>query len=505
MERKEEGSRRIGRIMNRGDRLPKPDSVRLELPQSGSGIPVSRDDVLTDADWPFLDPAERRAPVRKHLYVLLFVLLSALFSIGSVGIHRADESGFIVLERIGAGPRLPFHRQESLSEMSDQELAAELGVTLAELYEAEDVMDRFLRRTDKGWGPLDWQIRVPFGAHVLAVNYRIFLNMGISAIIALALYIRARDRAGSAVIDAQNRQLRELNVVLQRKIEEARQYLDELGQAQYKLVQAEKLASIGRMSATLAHEIRNPMSIIQSAAGIAAEDVPKGSPPWEAIELIRQEVARLDRIIAELLNFARPKPPNIDRHELGALLEAWTYPLHEELGKDNVRLRVSVDEGVPLVKVDPDQLYQVVLNVVWNARDALKTQGGGGIDVRAERGGGRTVRVVVSDDGPGMDAETLDQICEPFFTTKTHGSGLGIPVVQQLMEGMGGSARIASEIERGTTVTLEMVASRLSRKALKAHREKAIAAAAAGLDADNTDGDFLHMTSASPADTADIQ
>ncbi len=505
MERKVEGVS-IGSIMRRGNRPKDPDSVRLDLPQSGSGLPVSRDDVLTGADWPFLDPDERRVPVRKRLYIFLFFLFTALFSIGTVSIHTTyDQSSFIELERISSGPHFPFYRHDHLSDLSYEELAAELRVDVDELYTAEHVLEKFLARVETGWGPLDWQVRVPFGGYMLAVNYRIFLNMGISAIIALALYIRARDRAGSGVIDAQNRQLRELNEVLQRKIEEAQQYLDELGQAQYKLVQAEKLASIGRMSATLAHEIRNPMSIIQSAAGIASEDVPKGSPPWEAIELIRQEVARLDHIITELLNFARPKPPNIDRHELAPLLEAWTYPLHEELAKDSVLLKVTIDDEIPLVKIDPDQLYQVVLNVVWNARDALRSQGGGKIEVRVENTRGRMVLLTVVDDGPGMDEETLDQIYEPFYTTKTHGSGLGIPVVVQLMEGMGGGAQITSQIERGTTVCLEIVASRLSRKALKVWREKSAAAAAAGVEADNTDKDFLQIAAASPADTADIQ
>jgi len=466
-----------------------PDSVRFDLPASGSGLPVSRDDVLSDADWPFLEAAERPVRVRKRLYIVLFVVFTTLFSLGSVRIHDNQESGFIRLERISTGHRLPFLKHRDLSDMGDAELAKELGVTLEELYASEDVINRFLRRTDNMAGPLDWQIEAPFAGYTVVVSYRIFLNMGISAIIALALYIRARDRAGSVAFDAQNRKLRTLNGALERKIDEARQYLEELTQAQSRLVQSEKLASIGRMSATLAHEIRNPMSIIQSAAGIAQEDVPKGSPPWEAIELIRQEVARLNNIITELLNFARPKPAHVDRHDLNGLVEAWMHALQEELAKDNVETRVALESDLPLVKVDPDQLYQVFLNVVWNARDALKGQGGGHISVRTERSPNRRVQIVVADDGPGMDEETLRQIYEPFFTTKTHGSGLGLPVVQQLMEGMGGGASIVSRLERGTTVTLEMKSSRLSRKALKS----ADAAALAEQDVENTDPAFLEQ------------
>lgn len=486
------GGLRGSPFMQPGDRR-EPDSVRFDLPASGSGLPVSRDDVLTDADWPFLDPSERPVRVRKRLYVVLFFVFTVLFSLGSIQIHRNDEMGFIRLERISSSHRLPFLKHRELSKMTDAELAAELGVTLEELYASESVINRFLSRTDNMAGPLDWQIEVPVTGYIVVVSYRIFLNMGISAIIALALYIRSRDRASTAVFDAQNRKLRDLNGALERKIDEARQYLEELTQAQYKLVQSEKLASIGRMSATLAHEIRNPMSIIQSAAGIAQEDVPKGSPPWEAIELIRQEVARLNGIITELLNFARPKPPHIDRHDLNSLVEAWMHALTEELAKDGVRTSVLLEPDLPLVKVDPDQLYQVFLNVVWNGRDAIKQQGGGTIRVVTSRAGSRSVQLAISDDGPGMDEETLRQIYEPFFTTKTHGSGLGIPVVQQLMEGMGGSATITSQLERGTTVRLEMRASRLSRKALKSPEAAAIMAEE---DVENTDPAFLEQQNA---------
>ncbi len=420
---------------------------------SGSVLPSSREEVLTEADWPFLHPGDRRARVRKRLYAILFILLSVLFSVGSVQIYHEDESAFVRLERMYRRPS--FFRPASRVPLDDYKMAEELNITVEELYDTETILNRFFRsQGDEVLGPLDWGITTHFGGYTIVFSYRIFLNMGISALMVLALYIRARDRAASVVIDGQNRQLRQLNEELERKIQEAQRYLDELTQAQSKLLQAQKLASIGRLSATLAHEIRNPLSIIQSSAGMVSDDLPEGTTGHQAIGLIKHEITRLNNIITELLNFARPKPPSLGGHNLNKLLEAWLLPIREELDKTNLKLSIKMASDIPYVLCDPDQLYQVMLNVVWNARDALKNTTNGQITLHTKSAPGKGVALIVEDNGPGMEEETLAQIYEPFYTTKTHGSGLGLPVVQQLMEGMGGSAVIESELERGTTVYL---------------------------------------------------
>ncbi|MDK2971895.1 MAG: two-component system, NtrC family, sensor histidine kinase HydH [Candidatus Sumerlaeota bacterium] len=433
-------------------------SFDFEVPLDGTPLPLDETDeneeelVLEDADWPTKWPVRRRR-VRKRLYVFFFILLTALFSIGQVRILHRYDSGFLRLERLY--PTREFIRLSDHLPIDDKERARELGISLQEMYTYETAVEDYLaRRRGSILGPLDWGLSFNLWNYTMVFSYRIFLNMAVSAIIAWALYIRARDDAASRVIDGQNRRLKELNTVLERKVEEARRYLRELEAAQSKLVQAQKLASIGRMSATLAHEIRNPLSIMMSAAGIAAEDVPAGSPPAEALDLIRQEIARLDQIITELLNFARPKPPRVDEHDLNALLNAWSFPLEEELEKSNVTLELKLGDDIRQVIADADQLYQVFLNVVWNARDAVQENGGGRVEVSTLDAGEGLVEIVIRDDGPGMDKDMLQQILEPFYTTKTSGSGLGLPVVVQLMEGMGGAVQITSEMERGTTVRL---------------------------------------------------
>lgn len=419
-----------------------------------SGFGHDSSDVLEYADWPSKRGPLKRKVVRKRLYIIIFFLILAFLSIGSVQVYHQREEAFLSVKRWYPTP--VFYNLSDRLPLDDTERARQLGLELSEMYKYENAVNQLVATEDRVLGPLDWGINLSLGEYTVIVNYRIFVNMAISALIAWALYIRARDRAASSVIDDQNKRLRELNVELERKVRESERYLKELQQAQSKLVQAQKLASIGRLSATLAHEIRNPLSIMMSAAGIAAEDVPAGSPPSEAIELIRQEIARLDQIITELLNFARPKPPRLDTQNLTDLVQAWALPLSEELEKGGVHLELDINGTDLPVQADADQLYQVFLNLVWNARDAVQENGGGSIRVSIEDQGEEGIALSIRDDGPGMDKEMLQQIHEPFFTTKTSGSGLGLPVVQQLMEGMGGSVHIESELERGTTVHLHL-------------------------------------------------
>lgn len=402
---------------------------------------------------------QHRTRVHRRRYLILFLVLVAVLSATSIQVVHRNEPAFLRLQRLYDKPWF----LQRLDPTVDDEaaLADELGVSVEELRRTDQVLQRLRFRAESATiGPLDWQVTLSLGAYFVIVRFQIVVNVIISALIAFLLYTWARDRASSRVIDEQNRQLRELSEENGRKFEEADRYLRELKQAQTKLVAAQKLASVGRMSATLAHEIRNPMTIIQSAAGMAAEDLTPGSAPHQAIEMIRGEIKRLDHIITELLNFARPKPSRLDTHDLNALIRNWSRPIGESLEAINIDLVFNLDEAIPAVVADSDHLYQVFLNLIWNARDAVRDTAGGTIEVTTEVAGPNGVFLIVRDDGVGMDKETLQQVYEPFYTTKVHGTGLGLPVVQQLMEGMGGSVMVESEVGLGTTVHLVLQAMR---------------------------------------------
>lgn len=417
-----------------------------------------------------LFPTYRRATthrtrVHRRGYLILFVVLMLMLSATSIQVVHRNEPAFLRLQRLYDKP---WFLQRLDPTVDDEEaLAGELGVTVEELRRTDQVLQSLRHRAEAATiGPLDWQVTVSVGAYFVIVRFQILVNIVISALIAFLLYTWARDRASSRVIDEQNRQLRELSEENGRKFEEADRYLRELKQAQTKLVAAQKLASVGRMSATLAHEIRNPMTIIQSAAALAAEDLAPGTPPHQAIEMIRGEIKRLDHIITELLNFARPKPSRLDTHDLNILIRQWAGPVGESLEPQGIDLIVSLDSSVPPVVADADHLYQVFLNLIWNARDAVREASGGSIELRTQVAGPNGVYLVVRDDGVGMDRETLQQVYEPFYTTKVHGTGLGLPVVQQLMEGMGGGVMVESEVGLGTTVHLVLQVARTAAESV---------------------------------------
>jgi len=378
-------------------------------------------------------PGDRRRRVRKRRYIIYFLAVTMLLSFGQFSIGERRHRSFIVAERTSLRP-------------VNEETAADYGLS----------MDMVRAVEQHSLGPLDWALAISVGPYTLAFKYSIFINLLIGGAIGWSLYIRARDRAASLMIDEQNRELRHLNDELNRKFEETERYLRELRAAQSKLVQAEKLASLGRMAATLAHEIRNPMSIIKSSAQMVAEDLPVGTPQHEAVTLIRQEIKRLDHVINELLNFARPKPARVGPVSLNMLVESWTQRMRDQLAGDGVEIKLELDPQLRPALADSDHLYQVFLNLVWNARDAVRENGSGTVVIRTEEAGPNGLYIVIEDDGKGMDQETLSNIYEPFFTTKTHGTGLGIPVVRQLMEAMGGTAHIESKPDTGTTVHLHL-------------------------------------------------
>ncbi|MEQ8820115.1 MAG: ATP-binding protein [Sumerlaeia bacterium] len=393
--------------------------------------------------------------VRKRRYILYFVMITALLMLvtGNVRVFHQDEQGFVRLQRLygGTGPIRTAERLPTDPEM----LAQELNIELSRVREAEHVLNAYQNRLEgMNLGIFDWAVRFNIGDYTVFISYQIFLNMAVAGIIAAILFLRARDRAAREVIDRQNHRFRELNERLEGKVLEAQQLLQQLQRTQDKLVGAEKLASVGRLSATLAHEIRNPLSIMKSAAGMAMEDFDRDAPQAQALEMIRGEIDRLNKIITELLDFARPKPARLDAHNLNFLVKSWLTRVKNQIAEDGVEIEIDLAEDLPLIAADSDQLYQVFLNVLFNARDALKPNGGGTIDIVTEPAGERGVFLEIHDDGPGMDPETLQQIYEPFFTTKTHGSGLGLPLVQQLMEGMGGNAYIESTPGAGTAVHL---------------------------------------------------
>ncbi|MCC6527032.1 MAG: GAF domain-containing protein [Polyangiaceae bacterium] len=245
-------------------------------------------------------------------------------------------------------------------------------------------------------------------------------------------------------------------------VENARLYADlrasyeELAKAQAQLVERERLAALGQLAAVVAHEVRNPLGAIFSALGPLKRQLRLEGESATLFAIVGQEAERLNRIVGDLLDFARPSAPTLRPLALGDVLE---HALAAALGASPPAVRIVrvLDPALPSLQGDEHLLHQAFLNLALNALQAMPD--GGTLTVRAgtEVGpAGAVVRVEISDTGVGLDDDAKARLFEPFFTTKAAGTGLGLAVVKRIVEGHRGSIDVASESRRGTTFTLRL-------------------------------------------------
>ena len=235
-----------------------------------------------------------------------------------------------------------------------------------------------------------------------------------------------------------------------------------LARQQLELRRAERLAAVGRISAQVTHEVRNPLNAIGLNAELLAEELEGAAPEARALcAAISREVDRLNAVTEEYLRFARPPRASGGRLELAELCGSLLDFLAPELAAAKVEVRRELATGLPSVLGDEGPLRAVLLNLVRNAREAMV--GGGTLTVAAGRlpaadGQGEAVELTVRDTGSGIRPEDLARIFDPFFSTKERGTGLGLAFVQQVVQEQGGTIRCESEPGRGTTFTLRLVA-----------------------------------------------
>ncbi len=216
-----------------------------------------------------------------------------------------------------------------------------------------------------------------------------------------------------------------------------------------RLHHTERLASLGRLAAGLAHEIKNPLAGIRGVMELMRDDTEEEQQKELFVQVVN-ELDRVNEIIHLLLNFARPAPPKKEEVDVAEMLEESLQFLRPALVKKSISLAIEVARDVGAFSVDPAQMRHVVTNLVANAADAIDSDGS--VVVRASlypEGGGLIISV--EDDGPGIPEEALEEIFEPFFTTKFSGTGLGLPVVRSLVAQHRGRVEVESEVGRGTT------------------------------------------------------
>ncbi|MEO7330309.1 MAG: ATP-binding protein [Minicystis sp.] len=223
--------------------------------------------------------------------------------------------------------------------------------------------------------------------------------------------------------------------------------------ARSELVQAERLATIGKMAAHITHEIRNPLSSIGLNLELLEEEIALGSGDKEEAQLvsaIKAEVDRLSRIAEQYLSVARRPRPQLEREHVEDLVRELLAFVRPELDRAGVRCKIEEDPDLPEVLLDESQLRQALINLIRNAREAMPKGGELTVAVKVARDDDAGVEICIDDTGPGIPEEARASIFDPFFTTKERGTGLGLAVTREIVEAHGGSISCESRAEKGT-------------------------------------------------------
>ena len=218
------------------------------------------------------------------------------------------------------------------------------------------------------------------------------------------------------------------------------------------LAKAKHLSSLGEMVAGVSHEIRNPLGIISSSAELLKKKMDPQEPLNAIADIIVAEARRLNHIITDFLNYARPKNPNRSPCRIDAVITKNIHFLEHQIKENGYTIKTLFDDPVPVILADGDMLYQAFLNLLINGMQAMP--GGGVITVTIESGEG-SLWLYIEDEGDGLPVSVMEKIWDPFFTTKEKGTGLGLGIVKNIIEAHDGMIRIDNRNGKGARVSVK--------------------------------------------------
>ena len=244
------------------------------------------------------------------------------------------------------------------------------------------------------------------------------------------------------------------NCILYKYLEDAHR---ELKKAQETLLQREKLAALGEMAANVAHEIRNPLVSIGAFTRRLYQKLDNGLYEKRYADAIIKEVDRLEGILNDVLSFSKASKVVFERFDLNGIIEETLMTMEDELRLQGIELEKSLDDNVPEIPCDYQQIKQVFINLLSNAKDAMGS--GGKLTVRSfplSHDGRDYIGIEIGDTGRGISSEVLHNIFNPFFTTKGEGTGLGLAICHRIVDGHHGLIEVANNPGRGATFTVKL-------------------------------------------------
>jgi signal transduction histidine kinase len=233
---------------------------------------------------------------------------------------------------------------------------------------------------------------------------------------------------------------------------------DSVARFQREATQRERLSSLGRMSTVIAHEVRNPLMIIKGALRQLRREGATPADIREAAADIDGEIERLNGVVNGVLDFARPIRFDLSPTDVNALCHSAAGAVVAE--QPHPPVDVHLDAAAPSITTDSERVRTVLVNLLSNARQAVAAKNGDGrgapVVLTTARAGDRRISIVVEDQGVGIPKEDLPRIFDPYFTTRRGGTGIGLPIVKNIIDGLGGTLNVQSSVNQGTRITIEL-------------------------------------------------